>query len=275
MTRCDKCNCSAIIYQRYSGKHLCREHFEEDVHRKIREELRKTGLFGREARIAVGLDGGRRSAMLAFVLKNLFAHRKNIDILAVIIDEEKKTCPTAQLAAHAAEQLDIAYSVKSLPLLQDQKTSHTVRSARMRGLLIGAAKENQAGILATGETLDDEARDIFMSLLQGDADAVISESSGREELMGPKKEEQTVAWIKPLRRIPEKEVRLYALGRHLGFDYAGEMPDNDALRREAKRLLCDFDSRHPGTNYSLLRGLEKVRLMKGLTRAKPLSKDGK
>jgi uncharacterized protein (TIGR00269 family) len=255
--------------------HLCREHFEADVHRKIREELRKTGLFGPGSRIAVGLDGGRKSATLAFVLKNLFIARKNIDLLAVIIDEGKKTCPNAEQAAHVAEQLDIAYTVKSLPLLQDQKTPSIVRSARKRGLLLRAATENQAGILATGETLDDEARDIFMSLLQGDADAIISEASGRKKLDGPEKEEETVAWIKPLRRIPEKEVRLYALGRHLGFDEAEEMPDTYGLRREAKRLLCDFDCRHPGTNYSLLRGLEKVRHMKELTRAKPLSKDGK
>jgi uncharacterized protein (TIGR00269 family) len=247
--------------------HLCREHFEEDVHRKIREELRKTGLFGREARIAVGLDGGGKSATLAFVLKNLFIHRKNINLLAVIIDEGKKTCPTVDQAAHVAEQLEIAYTVKSLPLLQDQKTPQTARSARKSKLLLAAATENQAGILATGETLDDEARDIFISLLQGDLDAVISEGSEREK--------QAVPRIKPLRRIPEKEVRLYALGRHLGFDDADEMPDTDALQREAMRLLCDFDCRHPGTNYSLLRGLEKVRHMKGLTRAKPLSKDGK
>jgi len=255
--------------------HLCREHFEADVHRKIREELRKTGLFGPGSRIAVGLDGGRKSATLAFVLKNLFIARKNIDLLAVIIDEGKKTCPNAEQAAHVAEQLKIAYTLKSLPLLQDQKTPSIVRSARKRGLLLGIAEENQAGILATGETLDDEARDIFMSLLQGDADAIISEASGRKELNRPEKEEQTVAWIKPLRRIPEKEVRLYALGRHLGFDDVGEIPDADALRREAKRLLYDFDCRHPGTNYSLLRCLEKVRHMKELTRAKPLSKDGK
>jgi len=267
LTQCDKCNYSAIIYQRYSGMHLCREHFETDVHRKIREELRKTGLFGPSSRIAVGLDGGRKSATLAFILKNLFIRRKNIELLAVIIDEGKKTCPTAKQAVHMAEQLDIAYTLMSLPILQDQETPQIISSALKTKLLLVAAKENQAAILATGETLDDEARDIFMSLLQGDADAVISAASGREE--------QTVAWIKPLRRIPEKEVRLYALGRHLGFDDADEMPDTAALRREAKRLLCDFDCRHPGTNYSLLRGLEKVRHMKELTRAKPLSKDGK
>ncbi|MDQ1261828.1 MAG: tRNA 2-thiocytidine biosynthesis protein TtcA [Euryarchaeota archaeon] len=267
MTKCDKCQCSAIIYQRYSGMHLCREHFEDDVHRKIREGLRKTGLFGPGSRIAVGLDGGRKSATLAFVLKNLFIHRRDIDLLAIIIDEGKKTSPTADQAAHVAEQLGMAYIVKSQPLLQDLETPHTVQSARKRELLLAAAKENQARILATGETLDDEARDIFISYLQGDVDAVVREGSLREE--------QSVAWIKPLRRIPEKEVRLYAIGRHLGFDDAGEMPNTAALRRVAKRLLCDFDCRHPGTNYSLLRGLEKVRHMKGPTRAKPLSKDGK
>jgi tRNA(Ile)-lysidine synthase TilS/MesJ len=247
--------------------HLCREHFEADVHRKIREELRKTGLFGPGSRIAIGLDGGRKSATLAFVLKNLFIARKNIELLAVIIDEGKKTCPTAKQAVDVAEQLDIAYTIVSLPLLQDQEKPYIIRSARKMGLLLLAAEENQAAILATGETLDDEARDIFMSLLQGDADAVISRVSLSKE--------QTAARIKPLRRIPEKEVRLYALGRHLGFDDAEEMPGTTALCREAKRLLCDFDRRHPGTNYSLLRGLEKVRHMKVLTRAKPLSKDRK
>lgn len=265
MTKCDKCPGRGVIYQRYSGMHLCREHFEEDVHRKIREELRKTGHFGREARIAVGLDGGRKSATLAFVLKNLFIRRKDIDLLAVIIDEGKKTCPTADRAADVAEQLGIAYTVKRLPLMQDQETSYAVRSARKRELLLAAAKENHARILATAETLDDEALEIFMSLLQGDVDAVISD----------RREDQTVSRIKPLRRIPEKEVRLYALGCSLGFDDAGEMHDTDNLQSEAKRLLCDFDGRHPGTNYSLLRGREKVRHMKGPTRAKPLSKDEK
>ena len=88
-------------------------------------------------------------------------------------------------------------------------------------------------------------------------------------------EVQRVAWIKPLRRIPEKEVRLYAIGRDLGFADADEKPYADALRSVAKGLLCGFDCRHPGTNYSLLRGLEKVRRTKGPARAKPLSKECK
>ncbi len=242
MTKCDKCPQSAIIYQRYSGKHLCREHFEEDVHRKIKETLRKTGLFSHGSRIALGLDGGRKSATLAFVLKNLFIHRRDVDLLAVIIDEGKKSGPTADQARRVAEQLGIQYIVKTLPLLPDHEPTHIVHSARKRELFFGTAEENGAGILATGETLDDEALEIFISYLQGNVDA---------------SEEQRAAWIKPLRRIPEKEVRLYAIGRDLGFENVAELSTTDTLRAAGKRLLCGFDRRHPGTNYSLLRGLEK------------------
>ena len=260
MTKCDKCQRGAIIYQRYSGKHLCREHFEEDVHRKIKEGLRKTGLFGPGSRIAVGLDGGRKSATLAFVLKNLFIHRRDIDLLAVIIDEGKKSGPTADQARHVAEKFGLPYIVKSLPLLSDHEQTHIVHSARKRELFFGTAKENGAGILATGETLDDEALEIFISYLQGDVDAVVREGSEQEE--------QSVAWIKPLRRIPEKEVRLYAIGRDLGFENAADLSNTDTLRATGKRLLCGFDRRHPGTNYSLLRGLEKGPAQEGAGKGK-------
>ena len=249
MTKCDKCPRCGVIYQRYSGMHLCREHFEEDVHRKIRETLRRTHLFGPGSRIALGLDGGRKSATLAFVLRNLFVRRRDIDLLAVIIDEGKKASPTSDQACLVAEKLGVPYIVKSLPHLADRKPPCMVQSARKRDQLICTAEENGAGILATGETLDDEALDIFISYLRGDVNAIVPEGSVSEE--------QRVAWIKPMRRIPEKEVRLYAIGQDLGFADAGELSNTDALRVAAKRLLCDFDCRHPGTNYSLLRGLEK------------------
>jgi tRNA(Ile)-lysidine synthase TilS/MesJ len=260
MTKCDKCPGRAIIYQRYSGNHLCREHFEEDVHRKIREVLRKTGLFGHGSRMALGLDGGQESATLAFVLKNLFIHRRDIDLFAIIIDEGEEERSTAVRAAHVAEQLRIPYIVKSLPLLPDHQLPDTVHSARKKQLLLGTAAENGAGILATGETLETLALEIFMGYLRGDVDAVISEGKACEE--------QKIAWIKPMRRIPGKEARLYAIGRDLGFANIGETHNTDALRQVAKGLLCGFDRRHPGTNYSLLRGPEKSTAHEGSGKGK-------
>jgi tRNA(Ile)-lysidine synthase TilS/MesJ len=243
--------------------HLCREHFEADVHRKIREALRLTGLFGQGARIAVGLDGGRKSAALAFVLKNIFIRRRDIDIFAVIIDEGRGGRSTAQ-ARQVAEQLDIPYTVKSLPLLPLPPALHGSYlpgeghpgqagiADQKREMLFRVAREKGAGILATGEDLDDEALQIFIYYLRGNVDVVMSGTTGvGAEGGGP------IIWIKPLRRIPEKEVRLYAIGRCLGNDDIGDESIAGEMECEAKRLLRGFDCRHPGTNYSLLRSLEK------------------
>jgi tRNA(Ile)-lysidine synthase TilS/MesJ len=283
MSRCDKCLRKAIIYQRYSGMHLCREHFEEDVHRKIREALRRTGLFGHRARIAVGMDGGRKSATLAFILKDIFIRRKDIDIFAIIIDEGSEGQSTAR-ACQVADLLDIPYTVKSLPHLPLPPALHGSSlpgegwgggagiADQKREMLFCAAQEKGAGVLATGEDLDDEALQIFLNYLRGDVDAVMSETSGAGA-----EGEDPIAWIKPLRRIPEKEVRLYAIGHGLGYDDGGGGPSAGEMKGEAKRLLCGFDCRHPGTNYSLLRSVEKGPGGKtaALARAKPLSEDAK
>lgn len=253
--------------------HLCREHFEEDVHRKIREELRRTGLFGREARLAVSLDGSRKSAAIAFILKDLFRRRRDISLLAIIVDEGVRTTPAASEAAMVAEKLGIACKILRMPASSDLNKPYALRSGEKMQALMRAAEENRAGVLVTGETLEDEAGRIFLNLLQGDIDSAIRKGAEKKE--AAKERAVSVTWIKPLRRIPEREVRLYALGRRLGLDDAGEMPGRETLRQKAKMTLCDFDGRHPGTCYSLLRGMEKIRHLREETGAKPLSKDGK
>ena len=121
-------------------------------------------------------------------------------------------------------------------------------SVRRREHLIALAQEMEASVLAAGYNLDDEATDVFISYLRGDVDRLLASGPGTRE-------EGMIPCIKPLRRIPEKEIRLFAIRHGLGhFDIALE----DHFRIEAKRLLCDFDSRHPGTKYSLLRSQEKL-----------------
>jgi tRNA(Ile)-lysidine synthase TilS/MesJ len=87
MTECDKCRSEAIIYQKYSGMHLCGSHFEEDVHRKIRESIRETGVFAHSARVAVAVSGGKDSCTLLYALKTLFCRRPNIELIAIMVDE--------------------------------------------------------------------------------------------------------------------------------------------------------------------------------------------
>ena len=112
MIRCDKCQSSAIIYQKYSGMRLCRAHFDEDVFRKVRESLRQTGLFGRGARVALDLDGGTGSAVLALILKEIFRNRRDIGFVAIIIDEGGAS---AEHARFIAERLEIPIVERRFP----------------------------------------------------------------------------------------------------------------------------------------------------------------
>jgi uncharacterized protein (TIGR00269 family) len=277
LTKCDKCPGKAVIYQRYSGMSLCRSHFEEDVHRKIRESLRQSGLFARGACVALGLDGKMGSAALAYVLKNLFIRRKDIDLVGVILDEGWQGHSSLAEARLVAERLEIPYVVRKLPPLDLASTKNAPQSCRICSAqrveqLFAGAKETGAGILATGHNLDDEALDVFVNLLEGRLDAL-----SRARALSGRSHAGQIPWIKPLRRVPEEEVLLYALGRDLYSLKMRECPYADGMRRAAKRQLAAFDLRHPGTKYSLLRSLEKVAtcIDGAAPRAKPLSDGAK
>ncbi|VVB72195.1 Uncharacterised protein [uncultured archaeon] len=251
---------------------LCRTHFEEDVHRKIRESLRQSGLFARGARVALGLDGKIGGIVLAFFLKGLFIRRRDIDLLAVIIDDGREGNGTPAEAIDAAKMLEISYTIRKLPSQSGAASENPARPCPAMKVeqLFAGAEELGAGILATGHNLDDEAVEAFVNFLRGGPNGLSRDESGTGK-------QGKIPWIKPLRRVPEREVRLYALGHGLYRSRNHERPPEDNMIRAAKRQLNDFDSRHPGTKYSLLRSLEKLEACRGgaILTAKPLSDDAK
>ncbi len=237
--------------------YLCQSHFDQDVHRKIRETVRQTRLFNRSVRVAVGLSGGKKSATLFYVLENLFSHRKDIDLWAIIIDEGVEGRAALGCAQMLAESLKISYVVKSLFESSGTNLADPVEArkafpscgfaiASKKDILERTAQQMGADILATGHNLDDEALDVFLNYLHGDV----------ASLFRQRRCEGRVTWIKPLQRIPEREIRLYAITHNLCF--FDSPPRAELLCREAKRHLDNFDSRHPGTKYSLLHSRERV-----------------
>lgn len=254
MTRCCKCPMPAVIYQKYSGMHLCQSHFDDDVHRKVRETIRQTGLFAHGLRLALAMDGGKGSAVMANIIKELFARRRDIDLALLILDDHG---PGAKSAWIASQQLGLRVSIKALPvsLLNERVASDPapdpISFAQKMRMMTGLAREMGANAIATGHDLDDMATEVFISYLEGN---ICGLQYGRQETRPEGYEQGMIPTIQPLRRIPGKEVRLYALQHGLCF---AEMRLEDELHKEARQELCRFDSRHPGTKYSLLRSLEK------------------
>jgi uncharacterized protein (TIGR00269 family) len=265
MIECDKCRASAIIFQKYSGMHLCSPHFDEDVHRKIRESIRETGIFARRARVAVALSGGKDSSVLLSSLKDLFSKRRDVELVAVMIDEgiEGYRPKTLGFAKALAERLEVPYVVRSLKEAfgvtmdevaskeQDQSPCSFCRVMR-KDLLIKTARELNVDALATGHNLDDEAQAVLQGYLRGDVDRLFWLQPRRPQPGMP-------PWIKPLRRIPEEEIALYADTHDLCAFSSSFCPHvDDAMHLVVKNMLNDFEVRHPGTKYSLLRSLDRV-----------------
>lgn len=277
MTECDKCRSEAIIYQKYSGMHLCGDHFEQDVHRKIRESIRETGVFAHSAQIAVAISGGKDSCTLLYALKTLFCKRPNIELTAIMVDEgiEGYRPKKLEFAKALAERLEIPYVVRNVKEAfnmtidmmaaqeSDQRittctaeTTCRVCEAMRKIVLSHTARELNADALATGHNLDDEAQAIMQNYLRGDVDSLFRLRPRRTQ---PCKAPSIIPLIKPLRRIPEKEIALYALTHDLLLQDSKASPlADEAFHTEVGNVLNDFEDRHPGTKYSLLRSLERM-----------------
>jgi len=286
MPKCHKCGKKAIIYQKYSGMLLCQTHFDEDFNRKIRESLRRTNLFAHEAHIAIALSGGSDSATLLFALKNIFSRRRDIEFSAITLDEGPEVLGIERLAwtkAFAMSQ-DVPFITKNLADAMELPAYgceidklHFDRCSIKEEILQRMALDLGADALAMGQTLDDEALLVFLNLLKGTIEGL----SGLQPGEGKK---ERIPIIKPLHRIPAKETRLYAIRHELASPFASQScssPAAASMKNEVKRMLNGFDSRHPGTKYSLLRSIDRILELQDRCRidpasgAKPLCEDGK
>ncbi|MBI4415456.1 MAG: tRNA lysidine(34) synthetase TilS, partial [Euryarchaeota archaeon] len=65
---CDRCGQPAVAWIRYSGAHLCKDHFVAFVEKRVKEEVRRQVDLTRGMRIAVGLSGGKDSSTATVLL---------------------------------------------------------------------------------------------------------------------------------------------------------------------------------------------------------------
>lgn len=253
-----------MIFQKYSGKHLCAQHFEEDVHRKVKEVLRTYRIFGKPCRIVVAVSGGKDSTSLLMILHSLFSYREDVELLALSIDEgiDGYRPKTLLAAAAVAKRLGIEHIVERLEdnfgvttdLMASQDHSQGPCSfcgVLRKGLLNKTARGLGADAVATGHNLDDEAQTVMLNYLKGDVDRLYRLRPKRA-LAG------MVPRIKPLRRVPEKEMGIYAITHAVPIDTSACPYISRAMRQEVKDLLNEIEAKHPGTKYSIMRGFEKI-----------------
>ncbi|MGP8319609.1 MAG: TIGR00269 family protein [Methanosarcinaceae archaeon] len=262
--KCSKCNNDAIIFQKYSGMHLCKKHFIEDVERKIKLTIRKHFNVRKNDIIAIALSGGKDSAVLLYMLHKIFGMRPDIELVAITIDEgiEGYREHTLKTAKELTARLGVRHIIRSFKNEFNTSLDEIIAKEREKGacsycgvlrktLLNKSAIKLGATKLATGHNLDDEAQTILLNNLRGDVSRIV-------KLAQPRALEGLVLRAKPLRYIPEKEVALYALVNDLPVDFSECPYAHEAIRGEIRDMLNDFEVAHPGTKYSLLKGFDKI-----------------
>jgi uncharacterized protein (TIGR00269 family) len=259
-SKCSRCGEEAVITRDHEGRSLCKEHFTIDINKTVKETIRKGNLVESGDTIAVGLSGGKDSAVMLQQLVEIFGERPDIDIVGVSVHEgiDPYRDESISAAQELCEELDVECHVGRYSEYYDlkmddvagagEKGNCTYCGIMRRDLLNKLCREVDADKMAIGHNLDDEAQSIMMNHIKGDMK--------RMARIGPKDDpadhEKFVQRIKPLRDVPEKEVALYSRLHDLGVIDRCPHVQEGSLRPMVKSFLNKLESEMPGIKYSIV-----------------------
>lgn len=252
--QCTKCRRDAIVYQRYSGLHLCEHHFVLDLEAKAKRAIRKHRWIDSGDSVGVALSGDLASSAVLFFMHRLLHKRRDIILTAITVDEGiagyrdpgraeaiARTIGAPLVTASFAD----AYGITLDEFARRKGRASACSACRVlrENLLNRVAREHGVTKLVFGTTLDDGAVSVLADVFRGDA-----ESFRRPALPVP----GTVPRIRPFMDIPGEEVSLYAALHLDGFDLAECPYAGNAFREDVRSLLDEYASRHPATKNALV-----------------------
>lgn len=268
MQPCARCGEAAVTLVQYSGEHLCSDHLQRFVEKRVKREVREQLTIPPDGvTVAVGVSGGKDSLVTLTLLQRIFEHDPRVRLHALSVDEgiDGYRSESLELAQATCEELGVPMHVTHFEemtgLPQDDlvtldtsgRTPCSVCGVLRRRGLNALAREVDADVLATGHNLDDTAQSILMNLLRGDVERLARLAPHTRTIEG------LVPRIQPLRSVPEREVALYA---HLqGLEvHVDECPHStQASRRFHRDLLHDLEDRTPGTRHRLVAAGDRIR----------------
>lgn len=258
-SNCDRCSERSAIFIRYSGQHLCADHYLDLLRKRVKKEVREQGLLKRKGIIGAAVSGGKDSILMLKLLSEILEPVRDVELIALTVDEGIKGYRPRSLdiSSRIADDLSIGYHVKSYGQLFGWTLDEMVKGIDMgpcsicgvlrRKALNMMAVEYGCGSLVTGHNLDDMAQTVLMNVLSAD--------TARLRRLGPHLDPIpgfTPRYM-PLRTTPETETYLAAVLLGLPI-HDQECPYSvTAKRGYARDLLLQAESQTPGTRHSLLK----------------------
>jgi uncharacterized protein (TIGR00269 family) len=264
--QCLKCKKPAITFIRYSGAHLCKNHFIEFVERRVKKDIKKQGKTNAHATIGIALSGGKDSTVALYLMHEIFSKRPDITLYAVTVDEgikgyrddslpiAQKNCKKLGIEHHVISfEEAIGKTMDDVALLHDELGECSYCGVFRRFCLNKKTKELGVDRLVTGHNLDDMAQSILMNFVNGDMQKLAR--------LGPHSKIQPglIPRMLPLRTIPEKEVMVYALVKNIEFHNAECPYSTRALRGSFRDIIDGLENQTPGTRHSILTSYESIK----------------
>jgi uncharacterized protein (TIGR00269 family) len=270
--KCEVCGKKTIVSLAYGPHYFCEKHFIDFFESRFRKTIRKYSLIKPREKILVALSGGKDSTVTLYLLKKFY--EKSNEIEALIIDEGVKGYRNKAIyaALENCKKLGIKSTIvcfkdefgitndELMPMiLSNPKLGGTCAfcGTLRRNIMNKYAKKLKADKLVTGHNLDDEVQSFVMNVFNNEFDRM--RRMGAEA--GIIKHKGFVKRIKPLYETPEKEIIAYCIYKKINH-YSEECCPYSwtAKRNEYREMLNNFETRFPGTQYSILRFYEMLKI---------------
>lgn len=242
---------------------LSREKFNQSIMERVRSVINDYALFEDGDKIAIALSGGKDSVLTLHLL-NKFKEEYNLKLVAVSIDEgiggyrkggmEVARENTAELGIELVEKsFEDEFGCKLDQMAGKYKSSCIPCGVFRRYLINRTAYQLDADKVATGHNLDDEIQSFLMSFARAD--------TRRFSKFGPKLEQihpKLIPRIKPLWKIPEKDVGTWAVLNDVPVHFAECPYAHESLRGKIKNYLNKMEEDDPGTKMAILDSFQKT-----------------
>ena len=254
---CSRCGRPGVIFQEYSGMHLCTQHFKEDLLHKAKKTVRQSHWLVPGTRYAVALSGGPASCALLDFMHHLVGKRKDISLIAVTINNN------GPVAMENAKAITGASGIPLVTILEDNAILTIPQGNRIDATnpspfqahasteyqLALTTEESTFDALVLGYTLEDHAEWVLWNVISGNT--VRKSGCGSED-------RRRVRVIRPFMHIPGQELELYT--RLFLKDYYQKAPaeTGNQVDNPIRALLARFYNGHPGVPYALVNIGEQV-----------------
>ena len=282
---CSQCKDQSILFQEYSGQHLCGKHLSSSIRKRVAKAIRFQINLPKDARhpdgspfrIFVAISGGKDSAVLLSMLVDIIGQRRDVEIISGCIDEgiDGYRAPSLELARELAESLGIQFETLSYEDLGYDRMDNVVKKMpiigennpdakgmmpcsycgvfRRQGINALAEKVN-ADIMALGHNLDDMAQSIIMNFQKGNIERSVRLAPHTDDPI-----EGLAPRVVPLRWVPEQEIHAYAIYAGLPIHH-GDCPHAPgAMRQLSRGIIADMETITPGSRHGLLHSLDQIR----------------